>query len=220
MFGANLVLVSWLPPDPLNGVLTSYLLRVLREPTGEEVNRTIIPVSLAQQQDAQSVTLLTLELESTSYRVLVSASTRAGRGQSSEPIIIGTEAATTPSPQTTPTTLPDATTETSTTTGENATTPEQPTNETTTQPVTMGTNQTDTNGTDVTPALRDDVYYVVRIVPPVAGGFLLLAVVLIILFCCVHRYTVRKKKKGLYRVQERKKNEYRYVACMVEPLYL
>lgn len=49
---------------------------------------------------------------------------------------------------------------------------------------------------------RDEVYYVVRIIPPVVGVVLLVLLVLLIAYCTVHLRGVSKRKKGEYEFSE------------------
>ncbi len=178
-----MILVSWLPPDPPNGVLVGYTVRVLIEPTGQEFDSTTVAVGREEQQDSQSVTFSGLDLANVAYRVLVTATTSAGIGPSSQPVLIGALRTATPSQGT-------------------------PGSEVTTE------STTDANATDATPTIgasRDDVYYVIRIVPPVVGGFLVVAALLVAAFCFVHSRAITKRKKGQYMVEQTNKPEYRYV---------
>lgn len=201
--GTTLIVVSWLPPVLPNGVLTSYSLRVLTEPEGEEFHSLNIPVSVAQQQTAQSTTLSGLDLVNVGYRVLVSASTSAGMGPSADPISIGAEVSSTVPPQTTPTAttgvMDTSSIDVETTPGDTTATPSVQTTPTT-APTTAPTNETIT---------RDDVYYVIRIVPPMAAAFLLVALVLIVVFCYVQRRAIVKRRSGRYHIQDESKNQYR-----------
>lgn len=195
-------MVSWLPPDPPNGILTHYLVRVLMEPEGEELYNTSISVGVAQQLDVQSVTFSGLDLANVGYTVLVFANTSVGMGPSSDPIRIGAEVSTAvPTPEIATsaeaTTSPETTDDTSTVETDDTT-------------GTLLPQTTPTLGSEITESVsRDDVYYIIRIVPPVAGIFLLVAVVLVIVFCCLHRCLLVKKSKGRYQIQDSIKNQYK-----------
>ena len=207
--GESLILVSWLPPAPPNGILTSYTLQVLREPEGELFRSTSIPVGVAQQMDIQSVTVSGLDLVNVGYRVHVFASTGEGMGPSSDPIRIGAELV-----LTTANTSPEGTTaEAATAEATTAdTTSEETTPEATPATGTSGTlspETTPTLGSEITESVtRDGVYYVIRIVPPLVAAFLLVALVLIIVFCCLHHRSLQKTK-GRYQVHDTIKNQYK-----------
>lgn len=209
--GSSLVIISWFPPDSPNGVLTSYTLLVLIGATGQVFNRTTITLGPDQQQALQTVSVAGLDLENVEYRVEVSASTSIGSGPSSEHILVGTPV--TPPDATPPGTTPPDTTLVST---EGESTTEIVDDELTTlSPTSLGLATSMSSLATPSPTLvatvpvvRDDVYYVVRIVPPVAGTFLLVVMVLAIILCCLHRRLVKKKKKGLYQFPG-SENEYR-----------
>jgi hypothetical protein len=181
--GSNLILVSWLPPDPSNGILTSYLLLVQTQLGMAEVFSNNIPVGVAQQMTPQTVTVSGLDLENVGYNVFVFANTSVGMGPSSGPIQIGAEVGT-----------PAETT--ADVTEEGGTMSQATTSQAT---PTLGSENIS----------RDPAYYVIRIVPPVVAAFLLVAVVLIIVFCCLYRRAVLNSSKGHYQVQDSIQNQYR-----------
>lgn len=204
--GSSLVIVSWLPPSPANGLLTSYSLRVLLEPSGTEVFSRSLPLSPEQQDTLQTVSVPGLNLDTMRYRVLVSATNNAGTGPDSTPILIGTEATmatteapptTTPPPSSSEPTMPATPVDTT----DEATGPLPSSSSSSSLPETTptATPMATLTLSTTTGVVRDEVYYVIRVVPPVVGGFLLLGLCLAVLLCCLHRRTVKRRKKGLYR---------------------
>ena len=83
------ILVSWLPPDPTNGIILDYRAQVLTVTTGELFATQTITISANEQEDVQIVNFSGLDLENMGYRVSVSARTAPGRGPESDPVIIG-----------------------------------------------------------------------------------------------------------------------------------
>lgn len=207
--GSTLIIVSWFPPDPPNGVLTSYMLRVLIEATGQEFHSSSVNVNQDEQQVLQTVNVGGLDLDNVGYRVFVSASTRAGSGPSSEPVLIGALGDGTMTPQTTPTQVVTTAVEAVSTNSATDDVTSPPTTDAPTTSLTTPTVlATPTSTPTMTVISRDDVYYIVRIVPPVVGGFIVVGMVLAIILCCVHRRVAHKKRKGLYQFPG-SENDYR-----------
>lgn len=181
--GSTSILVSWLPPDPPNGILTEYLVRVLLASTGQEFTRTSVGVSA--DSALQSVHVGGLDLDNVGYRVLVFANTSIGMGPASAPISVGADVSTTAAPQTTPS--PEVTTSAET----DDVTP-SPSN----TPPSVTTHMNSTMSCDT-------VCYVVRIVPAVVGGVavVVVIVVLVLVLCVRHRHTCNSRK---YQFQDNK----------------
>ena len=196
--GSTSILVSWLAPDPPNGVLTEYLVRVLLASTGEEFSRTSVGVSA--ESVLQSVSVGGLDLDNIGYRVLVSASTSIGMGPTSAPISVGADVGTTAAPQTTPTPTSAETTDVASTDDlETVTPPSSDTPPSVTTPMNSSVS-------------CDTVCYVVRIVPAVVAGVAVLVVIgtiVLVVLCVRHQQTsCRKNKTGLYQFQD---NNFKYV---------
>ena len=209
--GSSLAIVSWFPPSPTNGLLTSYSLRVLQDPSGVEVFSRLIPLSPEQQGDLQTVSVPGLDLDNIGYRVLVSATTRVGQGPDSTPILIGAEV-TTDTTSATPTPTDEATTEAATIAETDSApetteaTTERPTNplptpSTSEAPPTtlLATPMATPTLSATTEVTRDEVYYVIRVVPPVVGALLLGLCLLACLLCCLQRRRHRRSKEGVYK---------------------
>ena len=206
--GSGSIIISWLPPDQPNGILTGYLLRVLNDVTGQEVDRRDISLAQNQQNQIQIVNIAGLDLENIRYRILISARTQTGTGPDSEPTFIGTETPTTMSSSSSPpseTTSPSDVTRGTTDMLRNTTDVTRVTTDTTRDATDMTSGTTDislnvTSGpTDVT---RDAVYYVVRIVPPVVAVLLLIVtVIVVVLCCCFYGRGGAKRRKGVYKFE-------------------
>ena len=213
--GMSLVIISWFPPSPANGVLVNYSLRVLLETSQDVAFSQVIPVSPTQQDDLQTVSVTGLNLETSRYRILVSASTRVGTGPDSTPLFIGTEVtmATDATPPTTPPPTLSTTVEMMT---DEVTTVEMTTSSQTDVESTASVTTDEVTEPETTPTAtpnstaveRDDVFYVIRVVPPVVGAFLVVGVVLIVLLCCMHKRNVSQKKKGLYQFRAAESSNY------------
>lgn len=199
----QLVIVSWLPPDPTNGIIIDYTVRVFVELSGQLFDSATVTT--------EPVNFVGLDLDNVRYRTAVSARTSVGSGPDSEPVYIGMEPETvttsvtvqeTPSeivvstsevqifplPTSTPSTPPPSITLTSST-------PTQPPLAT---PTTQATTPTTPPG-----FVMDDTYYIVRIVPPVVFGLFLVIMLVVTVFFCLHiQRTSAKKRKGAYRFSE------------------
>ncbi len=211
------VIVSWLPPEPRNGVILQYLIQVLLDTTDQMVNSQTVSVgsSMAEQVMGRSVTFVGLDLENFRYRIEVYASTGAGTGPSSIPVFIGTDSATNATttvvaPPTSTMTVDDTTSSvTNEITSSPSTTTEFPTSMQTTDMLqtTIGDGTTSeeaptTVGDTAAPAaVRNDEYYIVRIVPVVIIVlFILVIVVVVVMGCCCRSRMNRDSKKGAYTV--------------------
>lgn len=214
------VIVSWLPPDPRNGIILQYLVQVLLGDTDQMANGQTVSVgpTMAEQEMGRSVTFVGLDLDNFQYRIEVYASTIAGTGPSSIPVFVGMDSGTnattmvTPPPPPTSTMTIDDTTSSATneTTSSPSTATESPTTlQTTDVPqTTIGDDGTTTDDILVTvddtaaPApVRNDEYYIIRIVPPVVIGLFILVIVVVVMMGCLCRSRMnRDKKKGLYTV--------------------
>ena len=212
------VIVSWLPPDPRNGIILQYLVQVLLDTTDQTVNSQTVSVgsSMAEQEMGRSVTFVGLDLDNFRYRIEVYASTTAGTGPSSIPVYIGMDSApsttTTVAAPTSAVTVDDIDTTSSATneiTSSPSTATESPTTLTQTtemRQTTLGDGTTTdeiqaTIGNTAPAPVRNDEYYIVQIVPPVVVGlFLLVIVVVVVLGCCCRSRMNREEKKGLYTV--------------------
>lgn len=215
------VIVSWLPPNPRNGIILQYLIQVSLASTNQTVNSQTVSVgnSMAEQEIGRSVTFVGLDLDNFQYRIEVYASTSVGTGPSSIPVFIGMDSGNLTPPMTSDA---DATT---TEAPPTSTTIEQPQDTTsssvqmTSSPATDITSLPDGTSTnpltsepttdmletagDTAPApVRDEEYYIVRIVPPVVIGLFILVIVVVVLMgcCCRSRTNRESKKKGLYTV--------------------
>ena len=83
------ILVSWLPPDPTNGIILDYRVQVFVVTSGELFATQTIAIGASEQEDMQLVNFGGLDLENVGYRVLVSARTAIGRGSESDPESVG-----------------------------------------------------------------------------------------------------------------------------------
>ena len=212
------VIVSWLPPEPRNGVILQYLVLVLLGATDQTINSQTVSVgsSMAEQEMGRSITFVGLDLDNFQYRIEVYASTGAGTGPSSIPVFIGMDPATNATtimvdPSTSTMTIDDTT---SSATNEVTSSPSTamesltilPTTDTLQTSIDDGTTtdavQTITIGDTEAPApFRDDEYYIVRIVPPVVVAlFILVIMVVVVMGCCCRSRMNRENKKGLYTV--------------------
>ena len=202
------VIVSWLPPDPPNGVIIQYLVQILLDTTDQIVNSQTVSAG-------SSSTFVGLDLDNFRYRIVVYASTRAGTGPSSIPVFVGMDPATnttsTEAPPTSTMTVDDTTSSSATTevTSSPSSSTESPTTlQTTDMPQTTGISVTTidevqtTVGDTAAPApVRNDEYYIVRIVPPVVVSlFIVVIVVVVLMGCCCRSRMSRENKKGLYTV--------------------
>ena len=213
------VIVSWLPPEPRNGVILQYLVQVLLGSTDQTINSQTVSVgaSMAEQEMGRSVTFVGLDLDNFQYRIEVHASTGAGTGPSSIPVFIGMNPATNATttmvdPPTSTMAVDDNTTSSATNeiTSSPSTATESPTILQTTDTLqttiddgtTTDAVQTVTVGDTEAPApFRDAEYYIVRIVPPVVIAlFILVIVVVVVMGCCCRSRMNRENKKGLYTV--------------------
>ena len=86
------ILVSWSPPDPPNGIIHDYEVRVVVSLSGQLFTNRTVPVSLENQNVPQFVTIDGLDLDRVRYLVTISARTGAGRGPETEIVTIGTQA--------------------------------------------------------------------------------------------------------------------------------
>lgn len=202
------VIVSWLPPDPSNGIIVQYLVQVYLDTTDQVVNSQAVSVG-------SSVTFVGLDLDNFRYRIVVYASTRAGTGPSSIPVFVGmdfaTNTTTTEAPPTSTMTVDDTTSSSVTTevTSSPSSSTESPTTlQTTDMPQTTGISITTTTdkvqttvGDTASAPVRNDEYYIVRIVPPVVVSlFILVIVVVVVTGCCCRSRMNRENKKGLYTI--------------------
>lgn len=213
------VIVSWLPPEPRNGVVLQYLVQVLLGTTDQTVNSQTVSVgsSMAEQEMGRSVTFVGLDLDNFQYRIEVYASTGAGTGPSSIPVFFGVDSTTNATtaavdPPTSTMTVDDTT---SSVTNEITSSPSTATESPATLPITDALQTTLNDGTNTTtddvqstvgetevPApMRDAEYYIVRIVPPVVVTlFILVIVVVVVTGCCCRSKMNRENKKGVYTV--------------------
>ena len=86
------ILVSWSPPDPPNGIIHDYEVRVVVGLSGQLFTNRTVPVSRENQNTPQFVTINGLDLDQVRYLVTISARTGAGRGPETETVAIGTQA--------------------------------------------------------------------------------------------------------------------------------
>ena len=197
------VIVSWLPPDSLNGVLIHYTLKILIDTTGQEVSTRTVSVGRDEQDEVQVMNIDGLDLDNVRYRILVSASTGAGIGPDSEPTFIGIEVRST--------IVPSETTDTLSSPTETPIIPTEPPIILTNPPIistkpsiipsqTSAIIQATPIATPTTEETRNKAYYVIRIIPPVVGVFLLVGLVLVGIVCCVN-VRDKQRKKGLYQVE-------------------
>ena len=215
---SSAVVVTWLPPDPRNGIILQYLVQVLLASTSQIVNSQTVSVgsSIAEQEMGRSATFVGLDLDNFRYRIEIYAFTSAGQGPSSIPVFVGMDSGNATPPTTATSTTTDAL-PTSTTTVEQ---PQDTTSSSvqmtssaatdiTSSPSTSTESPTISQTTDIlqtvgdtAPApVRDDEYYIIRIVPPlVIGLFILVIVVAVAVGCCCHSRANREHKKGLYSI--------------------
>ena len=212
------VIVSWLPPEPRNGVILQYLVQVLLGATDQTINSQTVSVgsSMAEQEMGRSVTFVGLDLDNFQYRIEVYASTGAGTGPSSIPVFIGMDSATNATtimvdPPTSTMAIDDTmSSATNEVTSSPSTATESPTALPTTDTLQTTINDSTTKddvqtitvgGTEAPAPFRDDEYYIVRIVPPVVVAlFILVIVVVVVMGCCCRSRMNRENKKGLYTV--------------------
>ena len=83
------ILVSWLPPDPTNGIILDYRVQVFVVTSGELFANQTVAVGASEQEDVQIVNFGGLDLENMGYQVSVSVRTSAGRGPESDPESVG-----------------------------------------------------------------------------------------------------------------------------------
>lgn len=80
----NSITISWLRPDPANGVIESYSIRVERIDDGETERRIS---NISADVFEHNITGL---MEFVNYSIVVFAFTDKGRGPGSEPIVVQT----------------------------------------------------------------------------------------------------------------------------------
>ena len=196
------VFINWLPPNPTNGIIIDYTVRLSSEPSGELLRTTIVSLEI--------VNFGSLDLTNLFYSVTVTARTIAGVGPESEPVFFGTEPiSTTMEPVSTMEPTSDGTT------SSEPTDPLPTPSQSTSTPLTSSTpsRSTPTPLTSSTPsqqppettfpAVFDDTYYIVRIVPPVVIGIFLIAMLVVTIILYVHiRNANERKRKGLYQFSE------------------
>ena len=168
---------------------------------------------MTEQELGRSVTFVGLDLDNFRYRIEVYASTGAGTGPGSIPVLIGmNSAANTTTAPTSMVTVDDIDT-TSSATNEITSSPSTATESPTTLQQTTEVRQTTLGGVtatdevratvgDTAPSpIRNDEYYIVRIVPAVVIGlFVMVIVVVVVMGCCCRSRMNRDKKKGVYTV--------------------
>ena len=206
----TVVIVSWLPPEPRNGILQQYLVRVLIASTGQVVNSQIVRIgsTIEEQEMGRSVTFTGLDLDNFRYQIEVYASTSIGPGPSSIPVFEGMDTGnvittTEAPPPTTSIEQPDTTSsaqasstthQIDSTTLTTLVTTSQPTApQTSDVPPTVGVGETQ-------PApVRNDEYYIIRIVPPVIVALFIFVILIAVMlgFCC-HKRVLKDKRRGLY----------------------
>ena len=86
------IIVSWLPPDPTNGIIKDYEIQVVVDESGQLFSRQTIPVADNEQDSVPVVNFNGLQLDSVQYRIAVSASTGGGQGPESIPVFVGVQA--------------------------------------------------------------------------------------------------------------------------------
>ena len=86
------ILVSWSAPDPPNGIIHDYEVRVVVGLSGQLFTNRTVSVSQENQNAPQFVTIDGLDLDRVRYLVTISARTGAGRGPETETVAIGTQA--------------------------------------------------------------------------------------------------------------------------------
>ena len=86
------ILISWSPPDPPNGIIQDYEVRVVVSLSGQLFTNRTVPVSRENQDVPQFVTIDGLDLGRVRYLVTISARTGAGQGPETEAVAIGTQA--------------------------------------------------------------------------------------------------------------------------------
>ena len=202
----QVVLISWSPPEASNGVILDYTVRLLSEPSGQLLDTAMV--------DLEFVNFDGLDLNTMYYSVAVAARTSAGLGSESESVFFGAEPSTS-TPATDPVTQTPPGTEStseipgteeipaSTPAATSALIPLMPTSS-----VTFTSTPLDLTTLSVTPTppattippmeVRDDTYYIVRIVPPVVFGLFLIVMGIVTLVLCVHLRTMRIKRAGAY----------------------
>lgn len=195
----QVVIVSWLPPDPTNGVILDYTVTVYSEPSGQLLTETTVDMEIAN--------IAGLDLLNLYYSIRITARTGAGMGNESESVFFGIEQSTIP---TTIEPMRDSTTmSTSLVSTDSISTPITPmTSSTPSQPSGMPTPQTGSqtltqlNFTTSENVCDDPDYIVVCIVPPVVIGVLLLIAILLltVILCVRQKRILSAKKKGIYEV--------------------
>lgn len=191
------VTVSWLPPDPSNGVILQYLARILVASTGQLAGSQTV-------QNGQTVIFSGLDLDNVRYQIEVCASTSAGQGPCSIPVSVGTDLiSTTEAPPTSDVTeRPQDTTSSAQTV--QTIPPTTAPGTTLPSPVTvlsssMATSVPPTVGETQPAPVRNDEYYIVRIVPAVIVALFIIVIVVAVAmgFCC-HSRVNRESKTGAY----------------------
>ena len=203
------VIVSWLPPEPRNGIVRQYLARILVASAEAVVNSQVLTIGTTNEEQAmvRSVTFGGLDLDNFRYQIEVYASTVVGQGPSSIPVFVGmdsgNEITTTEAiPVTTDVEEPEDTT---------SSVPVFQTTVPTSQPVVNQSNPATTSVSPTTTSrlpsvgetlptpVMDAEYYIVRIVPPVIVVLFISVIIFAVAigFCC-HSRVNRQSKKGLY----------------------
>ncbi len=194
LLNPQVVFISWLPPDPTNGIIIDYTVRLSIKPSGQLLRTTVVELEI--------VNFDSLDLANLFYSVTVTARTAAGMGPDSEPVCFGAEPmSTTMEPVSTMDSTSDATPTPS------HSTPTLLTSSTPT-PLTSSTpsqlpSETPTLSETTLPAVFDDTYYIVRIVPPVVIGIFLIAMLIVTIIFYVHiQKANQRKRKGQYQFSE------------------
>ena len=200
--------ISWSPPSPRNGIILRYFIEISAASTNQAVqSRTVMVGSSLQDQERNQLQLFTeLDLANVRYRIDIYASTSVGQGPGSIPVFAGTDSGivmttaeatpmTTVQPQ-------DTTSEATPTTMEDIGDPQDTTSEATppvtTDDMTSSSPTTTDTPTQRTP-VRNDEYYIVRIVPPVVVALFILAIVFAVAMGCIFQSRHKKdSKKGQY----------------------
>ena len=153
------------------------------------------------QQMGRSVIFTGLNLDNVRYQIEVYASTSVGQGLSSIPVFVGMDSGiATEAPPTTTEGPQDMTSSIQLPTTPLTDAPGTTSSEPTTMPrLPMTTDTPATVGETQPASLRNDEYYIIRIVPPVVAGLFIIVIVVAVAmgFCC-HSRVNRESKKGLY----------------------
>lgn len=205
------VFVSWLPPDPPNGILLQYLARILTVSTSHIASSQVLTIGSTTEEQgmARSITFEGLDLDNFRYQIEVYASTSVGQGPSSIPVFVGMDSGnviittgadrvTTDAEQPRDTTSSAPVLQTTISTGQPIVT-QTVLITTSLLPTTSG--MPPTVGETLPSPVLDDEYYIVRIVPPVVVILFILVIFVAIVmgFCCRSRMH-RESRKGIYTV--------------------